>query len=70
MSATFPPEILKARAALEAAWRVKAEVVAQSRRASPWERHLAADLLAAWKGELMERQRACLDKAYAKCRSY
>jgi len=66
----FSDAVLAERAALEAAWRAKAEVVSQSRRVSPWEKHLAADLLSKWKGELMERQRNCLDKAYKKCRNY
>jgi len=67
----FSDAVLAEKAALERAWRSKAQVVSQARRgANPWERRFATDLLAKWKGELMEKQRNCLDKAYTKCRNY
>jgi hypothetical protein len=61
-------KVLQERAAAEAAWRRKAEVVSQSRRGvSAWEKHFASDILANWRGELSERQQTCLGKAYRKC---
>ncbi|MGO9237267.1 MAG: hypothetical protein ACLP4V_25500 [Methylocella sp.] len=65
----FSDAVLREKARLERVWRAKAEVVRKARRgANSWEKRFAADILANWKGELMQKQKVCLDKAYEKCR--
>ena len=48
-------------------WRDKAQLIADSMLATPWEGNFAGYLLSHWHGELTPKQAATLEKAWLKC---